>query len=349
MIQTFQRCFVASLHRSGNLTIQRVNGLTVRGLLAGTVLCWPVWAGGQPSPPVVNSVQSASGQFVVTGPAQFSPLVHPPGVGLNTNLVRLEPALLSVSAERIKDSLRRKLGIKPNAPWQGKIFLDSASGAIARRRRHDCLPAVPQRLELSGAVAGRPVADPFPARDDRRAVAGISQSQRHGARTAEIPAWLTDGLSQQLAVAGSPEIVLSAPGRLVNGLPQNRMVTTQRGLDPLADARRVLRDHAALTFDQLSWPTDAQLTGGDGGVYRASAQLFVSELLRLKNGPAHLRAMLAALPRCYNWQTAFQSAFQRRFSPAARRGKMVGAAGREFRRARSRSAVDARRQPRKAG
>jgi hypothetical protein len=55
------------------------------------------------------------------------------------------------------------------------------------------------------------------------------------------------------------------------------------------------------------------LTGGDGGVYRASAQLFVSELLGLKDGPAHLRAMLASLPGCYNWQTAFQGAFREYF------------------------------------
>lgn len=313
MIQTFQRCFVASLHRSGNLAIQRVNGLTVRGLLAGTVLCWPVWAGGQPSPPVVNSVQSASGQFVVNGPAQFSPLVHPPGVGLNTNLVRLEPALLSVSAERIKDSLRRKLGIKPNAPWQGKIFLDLHPAQtlnedvtiVSQPFLNGCsyrvlLPNVLSQTRFLRAMTGVLLLE-------------IANRNSTGGRTAEIPAWLTDGLSQQLAVAGLPEIVLSAPGRLVNGLPQNRMVATQRGLDPLADVRRVLADHAALTFDQLSWPTDAQLTGGDGGVYRASAQLFVSELLSLTDGPAHLRAMLAALPRCYNWQTAFQEAFQENF------------------------------------
>jgi hypothetical protein len=72
----------------------------------------------------------------------------------------------------------------------------------------------------------------------------------------------------------------------------------------------VLRDRAALTFDELSWPTDIELNGGDDGVYRASAQLFVSELLQLKNGPARLRTMLDALPGCYNWQTAFQSSFQ---------------------------------------
>jgi hypothetical protein len=133
-------------------------------------------------------------------------------------------------------------------------------------------------------------------------------------RAAEIPGWLTDGLSQQLSVAGSPGVILSAPGGLMDGLLQNRVVTPQRSLDPLAGARSVLRDHFALTFEQLSWPTDDELSGRDDGVYRASAQLFVSGLLSLKNGPAHLRALLAALPGCYNWQTAFQSAFRENFS-----------------------------------
>ena len=63
----------------------------------------------------------------------------------------------------------------------------------------------------------------------------------------------------------------------------------------------------------MSWPDEAQLSGADGGVYRASAQLFVNELLELKDGPAHLRAMLATLPEFYNWQTAFQSAFREDF------------------------------------
>jgi hypothetical protein len=99
----------------------------------------------------------------------------------------------------------------------------------------------------------------------------------------------------------------------VNSLPQSRTVKTQRGLDPLVSARHELRDHPALTFAQLSWPTDAQLAGEDDGVYRASAQLFVSELLDLKDGPKHLCAMLAALPGCYNWQTAFLNAFGENF------------------------------------
>jgi hypothetical protein len=80
-------------------------------------------------------------------------------------------------------------------------------------------------------------------------------------------------------------------------------------VDALAKARPVLRDQPALTFEQLSWPDDEQLNGGDGGVYRASAQLFVSDLLALHDGAKNLRAMLQMLPLCYNWQTAFRAAF----------------------------------------
>jgi hypothetical protein len=64
-----------------------------------------------------------------------------------------------------------------------------------------------------------------------------------------------------------------------------------------------------LTFENLSWPTDNELAGDTGDLYSGSAQLFVGELLRLPDGPACLRAMLAQLPQNYNWQFAFLSAF----------------------------------------
>ena len=314
MIQTLQRCILASLRRSVNWMIQRGNGLTVVTRLVGGVLFLPAFAGGQTAPPIVTSVQSASGQFVVTGPEQSSPLVHLTGVAANTNLVRLDPAVLSVSAERIKESLRHQLGIEPSAPWQGKIFLVlHPAQSLDETVTITCQPFLDHwnyRVQLP---------DVLPQISFVRAMTGVlllELANRNATRerAGEIPAWLTDGLAQQLSANDLPEIILSVPGKLINGLPQNRIVATQRGLDPLAGARGVLRDHAALTFDLLSWPTDIQLNGGDDGVYRASAQLFVSELLQLKDGPACLRVMLAALPDCYNWQTAFQSAFRAYFS-----------------------------------
>ena len=66
-----------------------------------------------------------------------------------------------------------------------------------------------------------------------------------------------------------------------------------------------------IALDDVVQPEDIQAVE----VYRSSAQLFLTELLRLKDGRACLRGMLAELPRHYNWQfaflTAFHSSFQR--------------------------------------
>jgi len=305
MMRLLQRRLAASLRRSGRSTI--------RSLLVAGALRLPLLAAGQTLLPDMNSIQSASGQFAVIEPAHSPTVTRFMGAVDGTNFIRLEPAVLSISAERIKEALRRKLGIDPNAPWEGKIFLVLH-------------PA--QSLSEDVTIVSQPflgrwdyrvlLPDVLPQTRFLRAMTSVlllEWADRHAtqARAAQIPAWLADGLSEQLSATGSPDVILSAPARLVNGLPVNRTVATKHGLDALADARDVLSNHMALTFEQLSWPDDAQLSEADGGVYRASAQLFVSELLNLKNGPAELRAMLAALPDCYNWQTAFLNAFHEQF------------------------------------
>ena len=157
----------------------------------------------------------------------------------------------------------------------------------------------------------------FPARASSRALTGVLllelANRDAGERSAEIPAWLADGLAQQLLADSPARIFFSPPIKMENRVPEDRIITIKRGVDPLAAARLVLQDRPALTFDQLSWPDDAQMSGADGGLYFASAQLFVSDLMRLNGGPAQLRAMLDALPNYYNWQTAFRAAFSAEF------------------------------------
>ena len=91
--------------------------------------------------------------------------------------------------------------------------------------------------------------------------------------------------------------------------PQPSRVPTRK-LNPLTEAASVLRTNEPLTFDQLSWPTDEQLSSNGADLYGSSAQLFVSQLLHLKGGPDCLRQMLAELPDYLNWQLAFEHAFQ---------------------------------------
>ena len=132
----------------------------------------------------------------------------------NANLVRLEPALLSVSAERIKDSLRRKLGIEPNAPWQGKIFL-----VLHPAQSPDEDVTIVSQPFLNSCNYQVQLPDVLPQTRFLRAMTGVlllelANRNATGARAAEIPGWLTDGLSQQLSAASSPEMILSAPGKL---------------------------------------------------------------------------------------------------------------------------------------
>ena len=279
----------------------------------GALLLAAVAHAQSPLPGMV-SARSASGQFTISSPAEYSPLLHHPGLATNTDLVRLEPALLAVSAERFKITLWNQLGLKPDAPWRGKIFLalrparstddgiTIASGPLLQTWNYRVeLPDVLTRIRCTRALA---------------AVLLLEIANRGNAasgRSAEIPAWLADGLAQQTLAAGGAKILLSSPPKKIDGLPQSRFEDTEHGPDPLAGPRRALLNSTALTFGQLSWPDDAQVNGDDGGTYLASAQLFVSELLRLKNGPEKLRAMLAQLPGCLNWQTAFFSAFRADF------------------------------------
>jgi hypothetical protein len=260
--------------------------------------------------PGLLSARSVSGQFVIVGAQQVSSLAEQPVVVTNSEFVRIEPALLAVSAERVKNAIWRALGV--SGPWRGQIYLavhparslDEIVTVVSVRLGNVwChrveLPDVVRRTRLARALTGAVLLELA----DRTA----------GDRSAELPDWLVDGLTQQLLDSSPGGLILSAPGQAVNGVPESRLVATERGVDPLAAARRRLQEHPALTFDQLSWPTAAELSGADGGVYLASAQLFVNDLLTLKNGPAGLRTMLAELPRFYNWQFAFRAAFRRDF------------------------------------
>ena len=270
---------------------------------------FPLTAGAQFSKTDQEPTRSISGQFIASGPAQFSRLAGEPRVVADTNLVRLQPALLAVSAERIKDSLYRRLAISKDASGCGQIYL-----VIHPARSLDENVAIFSRLTAAGGIYRVDLPDVLSHRRFTRAMTGVIlleyANRQAQARSAEIPAWLADGLAEEMLAAGSPETILSVPDKVVNGLPVTRLNATQRGMDPLAGVRRVLEQVPPLTFEQLTWPTAAQLAGDDGGAYRASAQLFVDDLLKLKSGPRQLRTMLESLPRDYNWQTAFQSAFR---------------------------------------
>jgi hypothetical protein len=307
MKAALHRKIVASLHRFYDSMVQRSSSLAI----FFCVLIFPLSVRAQFPLPGIVSTRSVSGQFIVVGTEQFSPQAGLLDADNDPEIIRLDPALLAVSAERIKESLWRELGVK--GQWRGQIYL-----ALHRARSLDENVTVVSENFLGNWDYHVELPDILSRTRFARALAGVTllefANRNADKRASEIPAWLVDGLSQELLAPGTSEMLLSPPDKTDEGFSVNRTLSNERGLDPLASARNILKNSAALTFDQLSWPTDEQLSGSDGGVYHASAQLFVTEILRLKNGAADLRAMLETLPQFYNWQTAIQKAFRENFS-----------------------------------
>ena len=264
------------------------------------------------SMPGMLSANSASGQFLVTSTTVASQLSSISEIATNDLFVRLEPALLAVSAERLRDLLMEKLGLDSRAPWTGKIYL------VIRPARSldENVAVIPSRFE-NAWVYHVVIPDVLPRDRLVRTLTSVLlleyANRGAGEHSADVPPWLVEGLAQELLAENFKETIISAPSDVVAHLPMDRTSQNEHTADSLTGARNVLQNYSVLTFAQLSWPTELQLSGEDGGVYRASAQLLADKLLSLRNGTAKMRAMLASLPRYYNWQTAFETAFRGNF------------------------------------
>jgi hypothetical protein len=300
---------ISSSKRPAIERLNRFNYLAVFAVLLAT--------GPVVSAQVLQSISSVSGQFTVTAAPQYSPLLHRGDLAADTNYVRLEPALLAVSAERFKLALRTQLGFKPADNWAGKIFLVLHPAQTAADPVNIAITRLPDgwsyRVELPDVVLRPRFARALAA----TLLLEIANRGNLNENSAELPPWLADGLAQQILGGETTKLILSAPGKKNElDVTEARFEKNSRGLDPLAGARATLQNFPVLAFDQLCWPADEQLNGADGGAYFASAQLFTADLLALPGGPEKMRRLLAGLPAHLNWQTAFYDVFRENFRRA---------------------------------
>jgi len=256
------------------------------------------------------AARSVSGQFVVYSAPLDPTEIIPREIISNPAYVELEPVLLVVSCERIKQALQRELSATD--AWSGKINLAlhpvrSLSDPITVYCEH-FRNNWNYRIQLPQFV------------ERRRFIKVLVQTlllekanRSASDRSAEIPSWLTEGLAEHMLNSPEMEIILPPPRTKVNGLTLSFATNSWRH-NPLGAAYQSLTNRAPLTLEQLSWPTDQQLTGESGEIYRYSSQLFVTELLRLQNGRDCLRNMIDQLGGCYNWQTAFFRTFNEHFA-----------------------------------
>ncbi|MBI3414396.1 MAG: hypothetical protein HY043_03605 [Verrucomicrobia bacterium] len=273
----------------------------------------------QSTPGVI--AHSRSGQFVIAR----APIVGVPPAR-NTSAAQptlryLVPELMAVSCERIRHQLLTELGVPDSTGhkilvviqplWPGSKQIDIAAKHFGDGWGYQI--SVPQQI------------------DEEKVVRAIVQAlvlelanRRSADRSCEVPLWFTEGLTQQLLATAEMEWVLqpelggaqrvpNVDGNAVAVFRQNGTVHQGIKRGALFSAHRQLSANAPLSFAELSFPGPAQFESAGWQTYQSCAQLFVQRLLAPREGRARARTMLAVLPQCLNWQTAFLKAFASQF------------------------------------
>lgn len=256
------------------------------------------------------TARSSSGQFIAVARPYLRSSRVVLGLAQEPQFVRLDPNVLTISAERIRQAIWRELDIQ--GPWESKVFLRLRPAETA-----DDVPVVSSerfRTTWQYAVDIPEVVEKW------RYVRGISHvvlleyASRGSASSAELPAWLVEGVCTYLMLSGENELVISRPEYARDGNALATRVVQARREHPLKVAQETLSRRPASTFQELSWPGSVSQSAADVAHYRMSALVFFNELLRLPKGREQVRVFLAELPKHRNWQMAFLRAFKDQFS-----------------------------------
>lgn len=265
------------------------------------------------------STRSYSGQFTIQGQPQNSPLSESLRASIATNWVRLDPPLTAVSCERIKQALQTRL--ESGDRWRGRIFI-----RLWPIRRITDGPVVTQTRFSDGWMYRLDIPDAIDSEKFVRTIVTIllaERAQRHQvAQPAGVPAWLSEGLAQELLADRALELVIRPPDTAVNRVNIREISRSDRRTSTLSTAHSFFSDtKTPITLEELSSPSPEALTEEAAPRFRYSAQLFVHELLLLKDGRLCVGAMLDHFGQFPNWQAAFLAAFQAHFASFAEASK----------------------------
>jgi hypothetical protein len=237
----------------------------------------------------------------IAGGWAFLLVPRPLPTSTNETKITLEPAVLVMSCERLKEIFLNELGLTDH--WQGRIDL-TINSALTEENG----PRLKGGRDWSGWNYELELPKRVPTRILEQSLVQtllLELVNRHaGDRSAEIPIWLIDGLSAHLEAYNLPTFILQ---------PGMQMAINNVRMDGSDLVREQLRRHAPLSFQQLCWPQAADMTGDGLKLYQGCAQLFLEGLLQFPDGKDCLLRMLAHLPEHLNWQTTFLLAFQAHF------------------------------------
>jgi hypothetical protein len=270
--------FVTARSYSGQFTVQQRR---IRSL----------WA---PSPKAARVPIAGNLAYLVTAP--------PASPFDSSEELLLEPSTLAITCERLKGLFLLEMGLPDE--WQGRINV--VVDSTMPKNQAPLLTASHRpvgweyELDLPNKMKPEPLVQAIVTTLLTELV------NRHaGTHSAEVPFWLSEGLSSHLQAYNLPTFIVR-PNVQSAGYQEMRI----SGLDGV---RAGLRQHAPLSFQELCWPGESDFTGKDRAIYRSCAQLFVESLLHFKDGRSCLLQMLQEMPKHLNWQTAFLVAYHPHF------------------------------------
>jgi hypothetical protein len=223
-----------------------------------------------------------------------------PALG-NKDEVALEPSTLVVSCERLKALVLDKLGMVDQ--WQGTV--DLTINPVLAEEKGPQLTAThwpkgwTYQLEFP-----RSLQEEILMRSLIQTLLLEIANRQGGVQSAEIPLWLVEGLGAELQAKSFPTFIVQ------RGQSWSANIVWNKGSETMSSE---LGQHPPLSFQQLSWPQESDLTPAGLPLYRSCAQLLLEELLRFDDGRDCLRSMITHLPEHWNWQTAFLLAFHSHF------------------------------------
>lgn len=263
------------------------------------------------SPGLQNiTARSSSGQFIALAKPYLRSSRVVLGLAQEPQFVRLDPNVLAISAERIRQAIWHEMDFAGN--WESRIYLRLRPADTA-----DDVPVVSSerfRSSWQYAVDLPEVVEKWRYVRAITQVVLIEYANRGGTpRSSEVPVWLIEGITAYLMLSGEHEFVLSRPEYSRDGKSVAASIVQARREHPLKIAQNALSRRPATSFHDLCWTSSGPQTAADLEHYRLSAMVFFSELLRLPKGRELVRAFLAELPKYHNWQIAFLHGFRDHF------------------------------------
>ncbi|MBM3822045.1 MAG: hypothetical protein FJ404_03985 [Verrucomicrobia bacterium] len=216
-------------------------------------------------------------------------------------LLQLDTDLLAIACERVKRAFLRELQLPDQ--WRGRVTLKIEPSWGEDR-------AI--RLESARSQGGWRYQAALPPKVSSKVLVRYLAelllqefaNRTSGDRQAEIPFWLSEGLSRHLLAGYKTDLLLR---------PQTRSVVSIAQGDPLEMVRTYFSTNRPLTINELSLPGQVELVAGGGLTYSLSAHLLYFELSRYHANRAPLVQYLSRSGHYLNWQSAFLESYRNVF------------------------------------